>query len=89
MSKAVPYALRLPVSVMRLAKETAEREGVSLNQFIASAVAEKLSAMRAADFFRERARGADRAAFEALLDRTGKFPPREGDELDSRAAESG
>ena len=38
MSKAVPYALRLPASVMRLAKETAEREGISLNQFIASAV---------------------------------------------------
>jgi hypothetical protein len=87
MSKAVPYALRLPVSMMRLARETAEREGVSLNQFIASAVAEKLSAMRAVDFFRERARGADRAAFEALLDRTGKLPPREGDEIDPRAPE--
>ena len=81
MSKTVAYALRLPPSVMRLAKETAEREGVSLNQFIASAVAEKLSALRAVDFFRERARGADRAAFTALLDRTGRFPPREGDEV--------
>lgn len=86
MSKTVPYALRLPASVMRLARETAEREGVSLNQFIASAVAEKLSAMRAIDFFQERAAGADRAAFAALLDRTGRFPPREGDEIDRPAA---
>jgi hypothetical protein len=83
MSKAIPYALRLPASVMRLAKETAAREGVSLNQFIATAVAEKLSAIRAADFFIERAKRADRAAFAALLDRTGRFPPREGDEVDA------
>lgn len=89
MPKTIPYALRLPPSVMRLAKETAEREGVSLNQFIASAVAEKLSALRAVDFFRERARGADRAAFEALLDRTGRFPPREGDEIDPPDASPG
>jgi hypothetical protein len=82
MCKAGVYSLRLPASVMRLAKETAEREGVSLNQFIASAVAEKLSAMRAVDFFRDRARMADRAVFERLLARTGPFPPREGDEID-------
>ena len=85
MSKAVPYALRLPPSVMRLAKETAAREGISLNQFIATAVAEKLSSIRAADFFVERARGADRAAFTALLDRVGRCPPREGDEIETTA----
>ena len=44
MAKSANYPLRLSQSVMRVARETAEREGVSLNQLlIAGAVAEKLS----------------------------------------------
>ena len=43
------YPLRLSRSVMRAAKETAAREGVPLNQLIAIALAEKLSALRTED----------------------------------------
>jgi len=53
-------ALRLQVSLLEEAKRVAASEGVALNQLINVAVAEKLSALRTEDYFRERAA---RAAF--------------------------
>ena len=81
MAKTANYPLRLSQSVMRVAKETAEREGISLNQFIAGAVAEKLAALRTEDLLKERAGRADWRRVQAILDRVGTEPPREGDEL--------
>jgi hypothetical protein len=49
-------ALRLQGSLLNEARRVAESEGVALNQFINVAVAEKLSALRTDDYFRERAR---------------------------------
>ncbi len=50
------YPLKLPTSVKKAAAELAATDGVSLNQFIAAAVAEKVGCLRAADdFLRERA----------------------------------
>jgi hypothetical protein len=48
-------ALRLQVSLLDEARRVTEAVGVALNQFINVAVAEKLSALRAAEYFRERA----------------------------------
>jgi len=45
------YALRLPASLKRELEKVAREEGTSLNQLIVMAVAEKLSALRTADFF--------------------------------------
>jgi len=81
MAKTANYPLRLSQSVMRMAKETAEREGISLNQFIAGAVAEKLAALRTEDLLRERAGRADWQRVQAILDRVGAEPPQEGDEV--------
>jgi hypothetical protein len=50
------YPLKLPTSVKKAAAELAVTDGVSLNQFIAAAAAEKVGSLRAADdFLRERA----------------------------------
>ena len=50
------YPLKLPTSVKKAAAELAATDGVSLNQFIAAAVAEKVDSLRAADdLLRERA----------------------------------
>jgi predicted HicB family RNase H-like nuclease len=38
-------SLRLPESLHQNVRELAEREGISINQFIATAVAEKMSAL--------------------------------------------
>lgn len=49
-TKTSAYALGLPVSVKAEAEKIAAEEGTSLNQFIATAVAEKISALRTARF---------------------------------------
>lgn len=55
MSKAT-YPLKLPISVKRAAERLAKEDGVSLNQWIAVAVAEKVGVIEtAADFFNRRA----------------------------------
>jgi hypothetical protein len=58
----------------------ARADGVSLNQFVATATAEKVSALTAATYLRDRAARADRARFDRVLARLGSLPPREGDE---------
>jgi hypothetical protein len=52
-------SLNLPQSLKAAAEDFAERDGVSLNQFIALALAEKVGTMGAAEFFAERGKGAD------------------------------
>jgi hypothetical protein len=73
--------LRLPASIKAEAERLAAEEGTSLNQFIATAVAEKLAALRTAALFAERKGRADWAAFERLMTRTGGKPPRPGDQV--------
>jgi uncharacterized protein (DUF1778 family) len=75
------YALRLQTSLKKEAERVAKAEGTTLNQFINVAVAEKLSALRTASYFKERAARADVAKVLDLLDRAGDAPPREGDEI--------
>ncbi len=63
-------------------RKAAESEGVALNQLINVAVAEKVSALRTEEYFRERGRRADGAETLRILERAGKGnPPWEGDEL--------
>ena len=80
------YALRLQASLKSEAERVAKAEGTTLNQFINVAVAEKLSALRTAAYFDERAVRADIARALELLDRAGDEPPREGDELPEQKA---
>ena len=75
------YPLRLPVSIKAEAEKLARAEGTSLNQFVASAVAEKVAVLRTASYFAERRRRADWAAFDRLMGRSGGVPPRPGDEM--------
>lgn len=51
MEKITTYRLRLPQSVKTAVEKLPKEEGVSLNQFVATAVAEKLTAMNTAIFF--------------------------------------
>lgn len=74
-------SLRLPDSVHRHIKELAQQEGVSINQFIASAVAEKVSAIATEDYLQQRAQQADKQAFQSLLAKVPSREPLPGDEL--------
>ena len=80
MSDTSTYPLRLPKSIKAAAEKLAREEGVSMNQFVATAVAEKLAAMQTATLFNERRQRADLATFRRLLNRPGGELSREGDE---------
>ena len=62
-------SIRLPESVHRKLKELAEKEGVSMNQLISLAVAEKVSALLTVDYLNDRARRADPQAYKEILSR--------------------
>ena len=81
MSVSSNYALRLPASLKREVEKLAREDGTSLNQFIVSAVAEKLATLRTVDFFAERKARADVAAAWEVMSRPGGEEPREDDRL--------
>lgn len=74
-------SLRLPDSVHVKVKELAERDAVSINQFIATAVAEKMAALMTLDYLTERAERGSRTAFARALARVPSRTPLPGDEL--------
>ena len=51
MSETSTYPLRLPKSLKDEVAKVAKRDGTSINQFIAIAVAEKISALETERFF--------------------------------------
>jgi predicted transcriptional regulator len=79
-------SLRLPESIHQKLGELAEREGISINQLINSAVAEKLAALLTEQYLAERATRADRSKFDAVLAKISDVPPLPGDELPSERA---
>ena len=74
-------SLRLPVSLHRHLRVLAEREGVSINQIISSAVGEKVAALHTLDYLRERAKRGSRKAFEAVLAKVPDVEPPDFDQL--------
>jgi hypothetical protein len=73
--------LRLPRSVKAEVERRAGADGISVNQFVATAVAEKLAAMNMAAFFAERRDRADFAAFDRLMRRKGGEAPSPEDKI--------
>ncbi len=73
------YPLRLPNSIKAEVVRLAKAEGTSINQFVATAVAEKLAAMNTATFFAERRTRADFDAFDRIMQRQGGEPPQPDD----------
>lgn len=73
--------IQLPEGVARQLRECAAREGVTVDQLMSSAAAEKLSAMLTVEHLRERARHAKREDFIAFLNGSPDVPPMPGDEL--------
>jgi hypothetical protein len=74
-------SLRLPVSLHRKLSDLAENEGVSLNQLISSAAAEKVAALMTQEYLLNRAGRASRDKFDAVLARVPKVSPVAGDEV--------
>ena len=74
MKQTSTYPLRLPASLKAAVTEISRAEGTSINQFIAMAVAEKVSAMKTAEFFAARSDEADVEAALRILRRDGGAP---------------
>jgi hypothetical protein len=75
------YPLRLPRSVKSEVERRAKQDGTSVNQFVATAVAEKLAAMRTGEFFAKRRARVDFADFDLLMRRKGGEPPAPDDTM--------
>lgn len=74
-------SLRLPDSLHRKIREIAASEGISINQFIATAVAEKTSALLTEDYLAARAARGNRDAYLAALEQVPDVEPAPEDRL--------
>ena len=72
-------SIRLPESLHRMAKDIARQDQVSMNQFIASAVAEKVSALATEQYLNERAARGSAARFRAAM---AQVPDAEPEDFD-------
>jgi len=80
-------SLRLPDSLHRTIRQLAAQDDISINQFIATAVAEKTAALLTVEYLEERARRADPKLVDRILSRVPDVPPDPGDELPTRNAQ--
>jgi predicted transcriptional regulator len=74
-------SVRLPESLHRKLAEVAAREGISINQLINSAVAEKMSALMTEEYLEARAKRGNRRKFDAALARVADVEPEVPDRL--------
>lgn len=74
-------SLRLPNSLHDAVRELAERDHISINQFIALALSEKISALITDEYLKERARRGSRQNFEHAMSRVIDDEPNEADKL--------
>ena len=74
-------SIRLPESIHKKIKDLAEKEGVSMNQLVNSAVSEKVSAILTAEYLEARGEGGRREKYEQVLDKVPDVPPDEQDQL--------
>ena len=64
-------SLRLPNFLHKEVKGIAKEEGISINQFIATALAEKMSALRTQEYLEQRAAQGSRDKFDTALSKVG------------------
>ena len=74
-------SVRLPNSLHETVRELSKKEGISINQFIASALAEKISALMTLDYLEKRAKEASRDKFLDALKEIPDVEPFEYDKL--------
>ncbi|HKI18205.1 MAG TPA: toxin-antitoxin system HicB family antitoxin [Isosphaeraceae bacterium] len=74
-------SLRLPESLHKQVRELASREGISINQFIATAVAEKMSALLTEEYLEGRAQRGNREAFERAMAKVKNRAPNTHDQI--------
>ena len=74
-------SLRIPNSLHEQIRQLAKREGISINQFVASAAAEKMSALLTEEYIRARAKRASKRQFQEVLKRVPNVEPEDYDRI--------
>jgi predicted DsbA family dithiol-disulfide isomerase len=74
-------SLRLPDSLHKQIRELANEDGISINQFISTAAAEKLAALMTVEYLEKRAKRGNREKFEAALAKLPDVEPEDYDKL--------
>ena len=74
-------SISVPDSVKRNVERLAAKDGISVDQFYATAAAEKLAALETADYIAQRAARADREAFLRVMEKVPDAEPEEWDRL--------
>ncbi len=74
-------SLRLSESLHKRVRELAKKEGISINQLINSALAEKVSALMTVEYLRERAGRGSRSRFEKALSKVKDIEPPAEDRI--------
>ena len=75
-------SLRLPNSLHNQLRELAQQEGVSINQLVTTAAAEKVASLMTLDYLEARAKRGNREKFEAILAKVPSVEPEPGDRLE-------
>ena len=74
-------SLRLPDSLHERIRKLAKKDRISINQFAASALAEKISALETEDYLSQRAKRASRAKFDHALSKVPGVEPEDRDKV--------
>ena len=77
----ITLTIQMPESLARRLRECAAKEGLTVDQLLSSAAAEKRGALITVEHLRQRALRAKREDFVAFLDASPDVPPLPGDEL--------
>ncbi len=77
--------IQLPDSLYRSLRELAEQDGISPDQLVTLAIAEKIAALRTERYLQERASQGDRGRYEAVLAKVPDVQPEPGDRLPPRS----
>lgn len=75
--------LPIPKSLLKQVRELAEREGITLEQFVSSAMAEKAAAWMTIEYLEQRAASGSKEKFLQALSRVPDIEPDKEDELSS------
>ncbi len=73
--------VQIPDSLQKSLSDLADRDGISIDQFISTAIAEKLSALMTENYLKDRAKRGNRAKYEAILAKVPDVEPEEYDRM--------
>ena len=74
-------SLRLPDSLHESVRKLAKEDNISINQFVATALAEKMSALKTEEYLMERAAKAKKSKFSKALSKVRNVEPGDEDKL--------